>query len=53
MLREAGYTQSFSQQLGGLCLVARIIGMVLDKSWVRSNYVSLVTEIVLGIVLVL
>jgi hypothetical protein len=53
MLREAGYTQSFSQQRGGLCLVARIIGMVLDKSWVRSNCVSLVTEIVLGIVLVL
>jgi hypothetical protein len=33
--------------------VARIIGMVLDKSWVRSNYISLATEIVLGIVLVL
>ena len=33
--------------------VVRIIGMVLDKSWVQSNYVSLATEIVLGIVLVL
>ena len=33
--------------------MARILGMVLDKSWVRSNNVSLVTEIVLGIVLVL
>ena len=53
MLTEAGYTQSFSQQLGGLAFVARILGMVLDKSWVRSNDVSLVTEIVLGIALVL
>ena len=34
-------------------VVARIIGMVLDKSYVRSNYVSLATEIVMGIVLVL
>lgn len=33
--------------------VARIIGMVLDKSWVRSNDVSVVAQIVLGIVLVL
>ena len=29
--------------------VVRIIGMALDKSWVQSNYISLATEIVLGI----
>jgi hypothetical protein len=33
--------------------VARLIAMVLDKSWVMSNYISLATEIVLGIVLLL
>lgn len=33
--------------------VSRVIGMVLDKSWVRSNYISLATEIVLGILLIL
>jgi hypothetical protein len=34
-------------------LIARVIGMVLDKSWVRSNYISVATELVLGIVLLL
>jgi hypothetical protein len=33
--------------------VTRLIGMAVDKSWVRSNYLSLATEIVLGIILVL
>jgi hypothetical protein len=31
----------------------RVLGMILDKSWVQSNYVSLATEVVMGVVLVL
>jgi hypothetical protein len=44
------------QTLGIMYLViavTRIIGMVVDKSVVRSNIISLITEIVLGVVLVL
>ena len=44
------------QTLGMMYLaifVARLIGMVLDKSWVRSNYISLATEIVLAIILLI
>ena len=33
--------------------VARIIGIVLDRSFERSNWISLVVEVVAGIILVL
>jgi hypothetical protein len=36
----------------GVALV-RAVSIVLDKSYVRSNYISLITEIVLGIILIL
>jgi len=44
------------QALGIMYLViaaTRVLGMVLDRSWVQSNYVSLATEVVMGVVLVL
>jgi hypothetical protein len=51
-----GLNAAAYQALGIMYLaifVTRLIGMVVDKSWVRSNYLSLATEIVLGIILVL
>jgi hypothetical protein len=33
--------------------VVRLVSMVLDKSYEKSNYISLVTEIALGIILIL
>jgi hypothetical protein len=51
-----GLNAAAYQALGIMYLaifVTRLIGMVVDKSWVRSNYLSLATEIVLGFILVL
>jgi hypothetical protein len=33
--------------------VARLISIVIDKSYARSNLISLITEIVLGVILVI
>lgn len=33
--------------------LARLFGMVIDKSWERSNIISLIVEIVFGVILVL
>lgn len=51
-----GLAPAAFQALGIMYLAifaARLIGMALDKSWVRSNYISLATEIVLGVILLL
>jgi hypothetical protein len=44
------------QMLGITYLIiaaARIIGLVLDRSFERSNYISLVVEVIAGVILLL